>query len=158
MKDGFCVPKDADGEDENCESNKDGLGIGEGNGEKDVSKEIEDEGQVEGLQNEGAEPIDQSNIKDEKEGIEMENDFDGVLGDIEISDTQSDTPEVDSDQEVEEQMGDLNDDLASVVDEKLWDGGEKSNENDDKTERDGNELHNFSPGKKFRWTDRTCIC
>jgi midasin len=138
IKDGFCVPEgEEDDSDDTLEDDVAGMGIGEGDGKKDVSEEIETEDQVEGLQNEEAAPPPEKEIKDEKEGIEMQADFDGKMEGLEMSETENDEDEEEGNpDDVEEQMGDLDDDLASVVDEKLWDG-DGANEGDEKTERDG---------------------
>nr|KAJ3422092.1 hypothetical protein HK105_001196 [Polyrhizophydium stewartii] len=148
FKEGFCLPKtgDNDGEDGDggLDDNVQGTGIGEGDGKKDVSDEIENEDQVEGTQNEKPKPPEpQKKIEDEDDGIEMSNDFDGVLEDVEGDDQdQDDEPEGDDEEnQMDEQMGDLDQDLADVVDEKLWGDDDQDDDkgnggDDEKTERD----------------------
>ncbi|KAJ1336600.1 hypothetical protein BSLG_007382 [Batrachochytrium salamandrivorans] len=122
LKEGFCLPKSSEGEDDEnagaMEDNVEGTGMGEGD---DLEK----------------------NIDDEDNGIEMTNDFDGVLEDVDgdDDDEMDDPDDKDDDQEPDEEMGDLDKDLADVVDEKLWGDDDKddNNENaedDEKTERD----------------------
>lgn len=143
FKNGFCVPRgesDDNGDDENgVEDNVAGTGIGEGEGKKDVSDEIENEGQVEGMQNESAPEQPDKKIDDEENGIEMDIDFGGQLEDIEAGDEDEDEENggEDSGDEPEEQMGDV-DSKANVVDEKLWGDDDKDGGNgeDEKTERD----------------------
>ncbi|KND03961.1 uncharacterized protein SPPG_08935 [Spizellomyces punctatus DAOM BR117] len=144
-KDGFCVPRDEkdDGADDDTtmEDNVAGTGIGEGEGNKDVSDEIENEDQVEGMQNEApAKPDPQKKIDDEENGIEMDTDFDGKLEDVDAEDEEEDDARDNEEEseEPEEQMGDV-DGNANVVDEKLWgddDKDEDVNGQDEKTERD----------------------
>lgn len=60
----------------------DGLGLGEGKGERDVSDKIESEDQLEeakqaGEEKENKEPDD--DCKEEEKGIEMSEDFDSKL-------------------------------------------------------------------------------
>jgi midasin len=141
IKNGFCIQNDEDDQkDERFEDDVDGMGIGEGDGKKDISDKIVEEDEVEGLKNDESTPPD-GEIKDEKEGIELEQDFEGVLGDAESgSEGESEASGENVEQDIEEQMGDL-DDSASVVDEKLWDGDEPDSKgSDDKTERDGFKL------------------
>lgn len=59
----------------------DGLGLGEGQGEKDVSDKIESEDQLEDAQPAGQEKEQQEDqdCKEEEKGIEMSEDFDSKL-------------------------------------------------------------------------------
>lgn len=138
IKNGFCLPETETDEEETGATGEDvaGMGIGEGEGKKDVSDEIENEDQVEGLKNDMQESADdQKEIKDEKEGIELSQDFDGKMEDLDAADeSEEDKSDVDDDAEdkADEQMGDLDDDLASIVDEKLWDGSEDRDKTEDK--------------------------
>ncbi|KAJ3030565.1 UNVERIFIED_CONTAM: AAA ATPase midasin [Siphonaria sp. JEL0065] len=140
FKKGFCIPK---AEDEEDDSNQDeevgtGTGIGEGEGTKDVSNEIEDESQVEGLKNDSQEtPKPEKKMKEEKDGVEMDGDFDGALEDVSDNGEEDEEGDEKDEREMdEEQMGDLDRDLADVVDEKLWDGDDEKQDQDAKTERD----------------------
>ncbi|KAI8917537.1 hypothetical protein DFJ77DRAFT_488317 [Powellomyces hirtus] len=148
FKNGYCVPRE--GEDEGGEGgegvteNVDGTGIGEGEGKKDVSDEIENEGQVEGMQNEKQQPEPEKKIEDEDNGIEMDDDFEGKMEDMELEDQdeQDDDEKEDAEngEEPDEQMGEVDGD-ENVVDEKMWgdeddDKDEGGNGQDDKVERD----------------------
>ncbi|KAJ3248142.1 AAA ATPase midasin [Chytriomyces hyalinus] len=138
FKKGFCIPKEDDDSDEQDqqEEHGSGLGIGEGEGSKDVSDEIEDESQVEGMKNDANEaPKPEKKMKEEKDGVEMEGDFDGVLEDVSDDGEGEEGDEKEEKELDEEQMGDLDRDLADVVDEKLWDGDDKQDQ-DAKTEKD----------------------
>ncbi|KAI8815825.1 uncharacterized protein EV422DRAFT_572412 [Fimicolochytrium jonesii] len=140
FKDGFCVPKDQkdDGnEDEGDEGeNVAGTGIGEGEGKKDVSDEIENEGQVEEMKNNNAAPEPDKKIEDEDDGIEMDADFEGKLEDLDMNDQEDDDDAEDNDQgeEADEQMGDI-DDNAEVLDEKMWGEDDKDEAGDGKDEK-----------------------
>lgn len=139
IKNGFCLPTWDDDKDEGgTEEDVNGVGIGEGDGKKDVSDEIENEDQVEALQNESEKaPDPQRNIEDEENGIEMENDFDGKMEDLDDVEGLESEDEDDDAKELEEQMGGL-DDSAEAVDEKLWDGDSPENDADEvgKAEKD----------------------
>ncbi|ORY99187.1 hypothetical protein BCR43DRAFT_435817, partial [Syncephalastrum racemosum] len=132
---GFCMPANADEEEGEGESEgtATGTGIGEGEGQKDVSNEIEDEEQVLGTQNEERQE-QKDDTKEEKEGLEMENDFEGNLEDVEDDgqDEQSDKEDDDEEEEeLDDEIGDVND--LDGVDDKMW-GDEEAPE--DKRESD----------------------
>ncbi|KAJ1981391.1 AAA ATPase midasin, partial [Dimargaris xerosporica] len=138
VKDGFCTPNfdlSTDGDDngpgDGSGKLEDGTGIGEGQGEKNVSDEIEHEDQVLGTQNEQEEPPQDDSLRDkDNNDIEMENDFDGQMGDADYTDGDEDDHKDQSDEEpdLDEQLGnvDLNDPTA--VDDKLWDGDDEDEE------------------------------
>ncbi|KAK4054525.1 AAA ATPase midasin [Microbotryomycetes sp. JL201] len=140
---GFCKPADSSGQGEEAADGKtsDGTGMADGQGAKNVSNEIEDESQVEGLQNDvQQEKNEQGQEKDEGEddAIEMSADFEGDLEDRgdgekdEKEDGDSDEEE-EEDQEPEEQVADVDPLDPSTVDEKFW-GDE---EEDGKDQKDG---------------------
>ncbi|KAM0753166.1 P-loop containing nucleoside triphosphate hydrolase protein [Meredithblackwellia eburnea MCA 4105] len=133
---GFCKPADAEekgGDTGTDGKTSDGTGMADGRGAKNVSNEIEDESQVEGLEGE----MDQSDEKpEEQEGdddaVEMSNDFEGKMedrGDGEKQEDENDDEESDgeSEPEPEEQMADVDPLDPSSVDEKFW-GEEGKNE------------------------------
>ncbi|KAJ1979967.1 AAA ATPase midasin [Dimargaris verticillata] len=141
VKDGFCTPNfdmgtemDDDGPGDGSGKLEDGTGIGEGQGEKNVSDEIEHEDQVLGTQNEQEEPPQDDSLRDkDSNDIEMENDFEGQMGDADYTDGDEDDDKDQSDEEpdLDEQLGnvDLNDPTA--VDDKMWDGEDEENRPDD---------------------------
>src|SRR5690606_27248486 len=85
---GFCMPEMESQEsgEGDMEDNVKGTGIGEGEGNKDVSDEIEDEEQALGNADDQQDSLDKKKHKEEDKGIEMENDFDGQLEDVEEDD------------------------------------------------------------------------
>ncbi|KAI9105976.1 hypothetical protein DFS34DRAFT_574203 [Phlyctochytrium arcticum] len=143
FKKGFCLPnEEAPTEDDGQEAPAvDGMGIGEGDGEKDVSDEIENQGQVEGMQDEKPADNTGQKLEDQPEGLEMDDDFDGQLEDLDLDPGSDDgQDEAEQENQLEDQMGDL-DDSADVLDERLWGDEEKDhgeNGKDDKMELDGN--------------------
>jgi midasin len=140
-KDGFCKPPEteADGELEGVADIGDGIGLGVGTGNENVSKEIEDESQVEGLQNEGS-ADDKQNENTEDDGvIEMSQDIGGDLEDVNDSEMSDEDPSEDeSEGEVDEQVGKFDHKDPSAVDEKLWgdESGPKDLNSADKTDQD----------------------
>ena len=87
-RDGFCAPQpdgdqgaDTGGE---LQDDKAGTGIGEGQGKKDVSDEIEDEAQVLGLEDLQKEDAAQDAAPDDPaHGLEMAADFEGEMHELE---------------------------------------------------------------------------
>ncbi|KAG0241019.1 AAA ATPase midasin [Mortierella sp. GBA43] len=121
---GFCIPEmEQEMKEGEEETGVAGTGIGEGDGGKDVSDEIEDEEQVLGTQNEQKQDDDKKETKEEDKGMEMENDFDGNLEDVEPSSDQEDDDDDDDDEEKEdpdEAIGDVDDENPEAIDEKMW--------------------------------------
>ena len=70
---------EAEAEEGETEDNAQGTGIGEGEGTRDVSKEIEDEEQVLGTQDQNEQTGENQAYKQD-DGIEMENDFEDEWG------------------------------------------------------------------------------
>mgnify|MGYP001596169334 FL=1 len=135
--DGFCRPSDDDGKGDEAGANgktTDGTGMADGQGATNVSKDIEEESQVEGLQNDVEKEKEEK--PEEKEGdddaVEMSLDFEGEMEDRgdgekdekEDGDDESDT---ESQPDPEEQIADVDPLDPSSVDEKFW-GDEASKE------------------------------
>lgn len=138
---GFCRPPEetSDGGEEGAEaSTSEGMGLGEGSGKDNISKEIEDESQVEGLKGDDAEDHPQEGKKDEKEdALEMTEDFSGALEDVpEDSEEEQEhsDEEDDSEADPEERMEDLDPTDPNAVDEKLW--GDEETPPDGKDSKD----------------------
>ncbi|KAJ6530392.1 midasin nuclear AAA ATPase [Mycena vulgaris] len=144
-KDGFCKPPDDEeaGAGGETSETSGGMGLGAGEGSENVSKEIEEESQVEGLKgddDEGKDPKD----RNDDDAIEMSEDIGGSLEDVPEDDESQDEKDSDqgSDVDPEEQLGDLDASDPSAVDEKLWgdeQGPQDSPAKDDKTNQDHSE-------------------
>ncbi|KAK0187828.1 midasin nuclear AAA ATPase [Armillaria mellea] len=130
-KEGFCKPPDVDesGSGEGATETIDGLGMGEGSGAQNVSKEIQEESQVEGLQGDNVDEKDGGNDEgDDDDAIEMADDIGGDMQDVPDTGSQDDSGSEDgSDKDPDEQLGDLDASDPDAVDEKLW-GDEKGPE------------------------------
>ncbi|KAK2114045.1 AAA ATPase midasin [Saguinus oedipus] len=147
---GFCLPKEfmEDSAREGATEFHDyeGGGIGEGEGMKDVSDQIENEEQVEdtfqkGQEKDKEDPDSQSDIKGEDNAIEMSEDFEGKMHDGELEEQEEDDEKSDSEGgDLDKQMGDLHGEEADKLDERLWgddDEEEDEEEEDSKTEETG---------------------
>lgn len=136
---GFCKPQEEsddaqDGEDGEVE----GTGMGAGTGEKNVSSEIKDESQVEGLQGEEEEEQDgdKGGDDDDDDAVSMENDFDGKLEDGKEKEEGEGDDEEEDDEDLDDHVGDVDPLDPGAVDEKFWEGKE---EEEEKKENEGRE-------------------
>ncbi|KAG8831558.1 hypothetical protein FRC17_002942, partial [Serendipita sp. 399] len=122
---GFCQPSEEGESSKQGEMHAEGTGVGEGSGDKDVSEEIQDESQIEGLRGDEEEKMDREGKDDGKkdEGVEMTEDFDGALESIgNDSDGQEDQESVSDEEEVEDRVEELDPADPDAVDEKMWEG------------------------------------
>ena len=136
--DGFCQPL-PEGEEQEGEGKEsaDGIGMGEGTGKENVSEEIKEESQVEGLQDTGEEGNTEREKDEDEEAIEMNQDIGGELEDVEDQDEGEDD-EPGDDSEVEDKAENLDGNDPHAVDEKLWgdEQGKEPENSDDKLEKD----------------------
>lgn len=148
LEKGFCLPAEEDDSKEGgagtkFEENESG-GLGEGEGAKDVSDQIEDEDQLDtarqqGQQEEEGPKDNQNGPKEEENGIEMSEDFDAQLQDREKKKGEEGEESGSEDEEDEEQfdkeMGDTGEG-ADQLEEKLWGSDEEEEDNDDDLDQD----------------------
>ncbi|PFH53375.1 hypothetical protein AMATHDRAFT_1433 [Amanita thiersii Skay4041] len=149
---GFCKPPDASnsGDGNGGDEAHGGVGIGEGSGTRNVSKEIEDDSQVEGLK---GDKEDQESDKDKYDGdaIEMGEDIEGEMEDVPDKGSEDEGSNSDGDEseaDPEERLENLDASDPSAVDEKLWGdekGPEDSDQVDGKTGQDHAEEQNGDP-------------
>ncbi|KDQ25963.1 hypothetical protein PLEOSDRAFT_1045779, partial [Pleurotus ostreatus PC15] len=140
---GFCKPPDAEESGDGSESSQveGGVGMGEGTGTENVSKEIDEEHQVEGLKGDESNDAEQRDTSDDPNAIEMSEDIGGDMEDVPDTGSQEGdegSDEDDSKEDLEEQIGQLDKSDPSAVDEKLWgdEEGDDSNQDDDKINED----------------------
>ncbi|KAJ7552525.1 hypothetical protein O6H91_06G059100 [Diphasiastrum complanatum] len=121
---GFCRAQEEDEPlQESKLENAGGTGMGEGEGMKDVSEDIEQEEQLVGTEKDKATTSEKSHDKLEK-GIEMDEDFTGDMFDISEDESSQDTDSENADDEkIESKMGDV-DEKDEIVDERFWNSGE----------------------------------
>lgn len=129
------------------EDDVDGTGMGEGEGKKDVSNEIENEEQLLGNKDQSLKDLDEK-PKDEQKpketldknekdtGVEMTQDFDGDMFDLPSEDEEeekenrrNEEDEEDEGDELDREMGEADED--DIVDERQWDSDEEDDDKDD---------------------------
>ena len=138
--DGFCQPPpEGEGQEGEGEESADGVGMGEGTGKENVSEEIKEESQVEGLQDGGEEGnTEREKGGDDDKAIEMSQDIGGELEDVDDQDEGEEDGESGDESEIEDKAEGLDANDPQTVDEKLW-GDERGNDpkdSDDKMEKD----------------------
>lgn len=155
--DGFCRPLDSDGkngEDSSDGKTTEGTGMAEGSGAKNVSNEIEDESQLEGLQSDV--PQEKKEDEQEEEGdddaVEMAGDFEGEMqdrGDGEKDEKEDGDSDDDDEEEAEpeEQVADVDPLDPSSVDEKFWGDDEPPQEDKDGKTDEVNQETKAQPGE-----------
>lgn len=136
--DGFCQPLEREGQEGEGKEPADGVGMGEGTGKENVSEEIKEESQVEGLQDTGKEGDTEREKDGDDKAIEMSQDIDGELEDVEGQDEEEKEDESGDESEVEGKVEDLDANDPQAVDEKLWgdEQGEEPKGSDDRVEKD----------------------
>ncbi|GFS38673.1 midasin [Nephila pilipes] len=128
---GFCIPPDLKEEAEKASGTKfediESGGFDDGEGVKDVSENIETEDQLEDTLKDGQEKKKEDggegDIKDEENGIEMSEDIDGKEYNPENNlDESGESEEEDEDEDEKslDQMGNVDDDDADKLDNKVW--------------------------------------
>ncbi|GFR95392.1 midasin, partial [Elysia marginata] len=152
---GFCIPPELSDEMEGEGATEfqdiEGGGIGEGEGTKDVSDQIETEDQLEEAKRpdqkeQPEESQDQPDIPAEDNAIEMSDNFEGKLHDQDETekgenDDDDDDKEEDGEEDMEKEMGEA-DGEQDKLDDRLWgsddeDEEEEEDDNKESKEEDG---------------------
>jgi midasin len=158
---GFCSDQTKDGGEGDGEGNDvskmtfeddvEGTGMGEGEGKKDVSDQIENEEQLLGTKDENdkaeqqEKPNKQLNEEEKDKGVEMTQNFDGEMCDLpDEQQKDDDEEEPEEEEELDREMGgEL--DYENIVDEKQW--GDESDEEEDQNPEDEEKFENESKMK-----------
>ncbi|ORX92053.1 hypothetical protein BCR34DRAFT_608897 [Clohesyomyces aquaticus] len=127
---GFCTPSDKSAGDEKGKDDKleSGTGLGEGEGAEDISKDIEDDEDLDDLaQEKGGER--ENSIEDQEDAIDMgEQEMEGEMGEAPDKEDEGGEGEEGDEEDVESQVGSVDDLGPSAVDEKMWDEGGKEDD------------------------------
>lgn len=135
-KNGFCIPPDESEEQDSKQSTTfdddvSGTGMGEGEGKKDVSDQIESADQLMGDNAEQKEENEETEQKDLDKGFDMEEDFNGTTEDVPEDEDKEDEDKEDEENKEDEMDREMGEDLdgAEQVDKKMW-----NDEEDEKPE------------------------
>ncbi|KAH9866544.1 hypothetical protein J1614_008234 [Plenodomus biglobosus] len=135
---GFCQPPDKSnkqepGKDEKLEA---GTGLGEGEGAEDISKDIEDDEDLEELAQEKKGEREGS-IEEEDDAVDMgEQDMEGETEEVGEKEDKGDESGEEGDDDVQSEVGSVDDLGPSAVDEKMWDEGGKEDDSKEKESKD----------------------
>ncbi|CAF4580383.1 unnamed protein product [Rotaria sp. Silwood1] len=167
LRDGFEVPledkeKDQNNQETKTENGPCGMGEGQINKDaKDVSDQIETEDQLDETkmseqqeQDNDQNTDEQENIDEEKNGIEVSFDFEAPMEDPSKGENEeeNDNESESNDDNIDDQMGDVNeDDQGEIFDEKKW-GDEQEEEEKEEEQKKQNETDK-STGKDKREHD-----
>jgi midasin len=134
---GFCTPSEkSDAQDGKTEKLEGGTGLGEGEGAEDISKDIQDDENLDELAQE-PNTGEKGEMEDEKDAVDMaDGDMEGEMGEGEEQGSEDGGSDgEDNADEMDEEAGDVDDLDPTAVDEKMWDGdgeqAEKYQEGDD---------------------------
>ncbi|KAF2624667.1 midasin [Macroventuria anomochaeta] len=130
---GFCQPpeKSSDQQKGKDEKLEEGTGLGEGEGAEDISKDIEDDEDLEDLAQEKGER--EGSIEEEDDAVDMgENDMEGETEEVGEKEDKGDEEGEEGDDDVQSEVGSVDDLGPSAVDEKMWDDGGKDDDAKDK--------------------------
>ena len=127
---GFCTPpsstKPEAGKSDILEG---GMGLGEGRGEEDISKDVQDDENLSELAQEVNDNGSQGEIEDQEDAVRMDkDDLAGQIGDASSSEEGHRSEATDEDDETTEEGGKVDDLDPSAVDEKLWDRSKEGRE------------------------------
>nr|KAG5703289.1 hypothetical protein BaRGS_025531 [Batillaria attramentaria] len=131
---GFCLPAEysdeAAGEGATEFVDIEGGGIGEGEGSKDVSEQIESEDQLDEARrpdDKQEEDQQQSDLKSEDNAIEMSDDFDAKLQDLEPveGDDDDEKDNKEEDEDMDKQMGEVEGPDSDRLDDQMWGSDEE---------------------------------
>lgn len=133
-KEGFCSPpekgEDAPGEAGEVES---GTGLGEGEGAEDVSKDVGADEDLSELAQEATKQDRDGEMEDQKDAVDMaDEDLEGDMGEADAGSEEEneDDRENNNDEDLDEETGEVNQDDANAIDEKMWDDGKLEEQQD----------------------------
>ncbi|XP_053396218.1 midasin-like isoform X2 [Mercenaria mercenaria] len=144
---GFCIPPElsdemsGEGATEFCDMEE--AGMGEGEGVKNVSDQIEDEDQLDEAKrpedHNKEDPDNQPDVKSEENAIEMSEDFDAKAQDLEDVDKEKNDEENDDENEedIDKQMGEVDEMDNDKLDEQMWGSDEEDNVDEEQKEESG---------------------
>ncbi|KAF1972308.1 midasin [Bimuria novae-zelandiae CBS 107.79] len=136
---GFCQPaeKSSDQDDKHKDEKlEEGTGLGAGEGAEDISKDIEDDEDLEDLAQEKGER--EGSIEDQEDAVDMgEQEMEGETGETAEKEDKGDESGDEGDDDVQSEVGSVDDLGPSAVDEKMWDeGGKEEDQKEKETKED----------------------
>lgn len=137
---GFCRPRPAEeqstAQDDAAEGEQleGGVGLGEGEGAKDVTDTMEDDEQMEELEGQEDKSDERGESKREDNAREMDQNFDGEIGDAEQEEGEDADDNKEEEQDIEDAVGEVDPLDINAVDEKTWADDRKDKDSEQKAE------------------------
>ena len=151
---GFCNPADpSTSSSEDTSKLESGTGLGHGEGAEDISGDVQDDEDLSELAQQGGQSENQGDIEKQDNAVDMDHDeLQGEMGGT--SDTDGEAESADErNEDLDEEIGDVDDLDPGAIDEKLWDGdndssneekeglgGEKNAQNEDQAAVEGERI------------------
>ncbi|KXS18954.1 P-loop containing nucleoside triphosphate hydrolase protein [Gonapodya prolifera JEL478] len=128
IRSGFGVADGDDNPEEGAENQQTtgGLGLGDGDGVKNISNQVEDDEDLEDAKRpedrqKAQEKDDQADKKDGKnEAVEVDEDFEASYEDVEDQEDNDERKSETEDPDLDERFGDLDPKLSEDIDQRLW--------------------------------------
>ena len=121
---GFCTPQEKSSNEDRTGKLEDGVGLGDGEGAEDISKDIQDDEDVSEMAQEPN--VDKNDdLKDEDDAVDMQHDdLEGELGEEGEGEQDEGDEErsQDGNDDIDEEVGNVDELDPSAIDEKLWEG------------------------------------
>lgn len=138
---GFCDPAEdsaaAAGDSEKLEE---GVGLGDGEGEKDISKDIQDDEDLTELA-QGGHGDTESDFSEQEDAVNMDQDeLEGETDDANDKDENQDDGDSGEEMDIDDETGQVDDLDPSAVDEKLWDGNAKDKAKEKEGDKETGEI------------------
>ena len=138
----YILPELSEGAQEGATQfdDQEGGGMGEGEGVKDVSDQIETEDQLEDVNQkdkpkQNQDTKDQPDVSPEDNAVEMSEDFDGKTHDPDEEFDENEESDEEDDNELDKKMGDIDSKEADKLDDQLWGSdAEEEQESEEKEE------------------------
>ena len=138
---GFCTPAEkSNGKTEQMEKIEEGVGLGEGDaaeGAEDVSKDLNGDEDLEELAQQPNNGEKDEELGDEKDAVEIADEMEGLAEQAESGGDEGEdggNAEEGSQEDVDSEVGSVDNTKASAVDEKLWDDAAEKDAKDRKAE------------------------
>ncbi|GIC85338.1 uncharacterized protein Aud_001169 [Aspergillus udagawae] len=121
---GFCTPAEASAEESKSGKLESGTGLGEGEGAEDISKDVGDDEDLSELAQQEQNEKPSEDMEDSAEAVNMDHEeMQGEEIDREAKDEEDeDATGSEGEDDIDEEVGSVNDIDDTAVDEKMWDG------------------------------------
>ena len=130
LKQGFCTPPENSSEESQAGDLRDGIGLGEGEGANDISKDIQDDEDLADLAEQENVKGDKDEIGDEPDAVDMaDNSMEGEVEEGEDLDDASSSSDEQAQENADDEVGSVNSVDQSHRDEQMQEGQQDASKN-----------------------------